>query len=286
MDGEAGTSCICEDYDEGNQLFPLICYSSRQFQACLCHTILKKNTLDPESLSSYRPVSQLQFIPKIIEKVVADCLCPYLKDNNTLKHLLSAYKPGHSVETALIRVTSDILKSLDNKQMVLLVLLDLSAAFDTVDHDLLLARMYHHFGMSDDVLKWFRSFLNARSQYVVIADSTSEQRNMDCGVPHGSVLGPVLFTMYTSSLGHIAKRHGMNYHLYADDTHLHVAFKPGSSDLADCQHIQDCMVEMQLWMDSNFLKLNNEKTDVVLMAQGINTRSSICIMSPSVVMSY
>ena len=102
------------------------------------------------------------------------------------------------METALVRVTNDILIALDKKQMVLLVLLDVSAAFDTVDHRLLLMRMSHRFGISGNVLKWFRSYLTLRSQVVVLLDSSSEQRY--CGVPQGSILGPILFTMYTPLL--------------------------------------------------------------------------------------
>ena len=169
------------------------------------------------------------------------------------------------METALVRVTSDILTSLDKKQMVLLVLLDLSAAFDTVDHELLLSRMSRLFGISGDALDWFRSYLSARTQSVVIDGSKSEQRNMDCGVPQGSVLGPILFTMYTSPLGNIAERHDMNYHLHADDTQLYVTFKPGLSNITACQKIQDCMTEMQQWMNNNFLKLNHDKTDILLI---------------------
>ena len=227
--------------------------------------LLKKTSLDPESLNNYRPISQLPFISKVLEKVVAGLVCKYLKDNDLFENLQSAYRPGHSVETALVRVTNDIRIALDKKQMVLLVLLDLSAAFDTVDHELLLMRMSHRFGISGNVLKWFRSYLTLRSQVVVLLDSSSEQRYIECGVPQGSVLGPILFTMYTSPLGDIARRVGLSYHLYADDTQLYVAFKPGTTDQVCCQQIQDCLVAMQEWMNSNFLKLNNDKTDVILI---------------------
>ena len=227
--------------------------------------LLKKTSLDPESLNNYRPISQLPFISKVLEKVVAGLVCKYLKDNDLFENLQSAYRPGHSVETALVRVTNDIRIALDKKQMVLLVLLDLSAAFDTVDHELLLMIMSHRFGISGNVLKWFRSYLTLRSQVVVLSDSSSEQLYIECGVPQGSVLGPILFTMYTSPLGDIARRVGLSYHLYADDTQLYVAFKPGTTDQVCCQQIQDCLVAMQEWMNSNFLKLNNDKTDVILI---------------------
>ena len=227
--------------------------------------LLKKTSLDPESLNNYRPISQLPFISKVLEKVVAGLVCKYLKDNDLFENLQSAYRPGLSVETALVRVTNDIRIALDKKQMVILVLLDLSAAFDTVDHELLLMRMSHRFGISGNVLKWFRSYLTLRSQVVVLSDSSSEQLYIECGVPQGSVLGPILFTMYTSPLGDIARRVGLSYHLYADDTQLYVAFKPGTTDQVCCQQIQDCLVAMQEWMNSNFLKLNNDKTDVILI---------------------
>ena len=131
--------------------------------------------------------------------------------------------------------SQDILIALDKKHMVLLVLFDLSAAFDTVDHELLLMRMSHRFGISGNVLKLFHSYLTLRSQVVVLSDSSSEQRYIECGVPQGSVLGPILFTMYTSPLGDIARRVGLSYHLYADDAQLYVAFKPGTTDDVCCQ---------------------------------------------------
>ena len=219
--------------------------------------LLKKTSLDPESLNNYRPISQLPFISKVLEKVVADLLCKYLKDNDLFENLQSAYRPGHSVKTALVRVTNNILIALgplDKKQMVLLVLLDLSAAFDTVDHELLLMRMSHRLESLGNALKWFRSYPTLRSQVVVLSDSSSEQQYIECGVPQGSVLGPILFTTYTSPLGDIARRVGLSYHLYADNTKLYVAFKPGPTDQVCCQQIQDCLVAMQEWMNSNFLK--------------------------------
>ncbi|XP_071484307.1 uncharacterized protein [Diadema antillarum] len=227
--------------------------------------LLKKTTLDPDSLDNYRPISQLQIVSKVLEKVVGNFLCEYLKGNDLFENLQSAYQPGHSVETALVKVTNDILLALDKKQMVLLVLLDLSAAFDTVDHDLLLMRMLHRFGISGNVLKWFHSYLTLRSQVVTLWDSSSKQCYIECGVPQGSVLGPILFTMYTSPLGDIARRVGLSYHLYADDTQLYVAFKPGITDQVCCRQIQDCLAAMQDWMSGNFLKLNNDKTDVILI---------------------
>lgn len=233
------------------------------FKTALVTPLLKKKTLDPESLSSYRPVSQLSFISKVLEKVVANRLCSYLEENDLYESMQSAYRPGHSVETALVKVTNDILTAVDQKQMVLLVLLDLSAAFDTVDHGILLRRMHDRFGVSGDVLQWFHSYLDMRSQAIAIGETTSEQRILESGVPQGSVLGPILFTMYTTPLGDIARRHGMNFHLYADDTQLYVTFKQGVDDA--CLQIEDCVNDMQQWMDRNFLKLNNEKTDILLV---------------------
>ena len=138
----------------------------------------------------------------------------------------SAYKSGHSTETALLRVKNDIVMALEGKQCVLLVLLDLSAAFDTVDHEVLINRLSSKFGFRGQALAWFRSYLSNRSQCVTINNHQSADKELKFGVPQGSVLGPVLFTMYTSPLGEIIQKRGINYYLYADDTQLYLSFHP------------------------------------------------------------
>ena len=125
--------------------------------------LLKKPSLDHELLSNYRPISNLKVISKIIEKVVAVRLQDYLESNQLNEPLQSAYKRFHSCETALVCVHNDILRAIDDRHCVILLLLDLSAAFDTVDHDILLTRLKSKFSICGTALEWFRSYLTNRT---------------------------------------------------------------------------------------------------------------------------
>ncbi len=137
----------------------------------------------------------------------------------------SAYRPAHSTETALVRVTNDLLCAVDKQQAVILVLLDLSAAFDTVDHDILLQRLHDEIGVCGVPLQWFESYLTGRKQAITINKTSSSECDLIYRVPQGFVLGPILFTCYTKPLGAIAREHGPSLHIYADDTHLYIAVK-------------------------------------------------------------
>ncbi len=126
----------------------------------------------------------------------------------------------HSTETALLRVQNDILMQLDKGDAVLLVLLDLSAAFDTIDHAILLKRMAKRCGFKGTVLNWIKSYLSDGKQKVVIDGEESDTKNIKYGVPQGSVLGPILFTIYMQPLGDLIRKQDLKYHIYADDTQL------------------------------------------------------------------
>ncbi len=137
-------------------------------------------------------MSLLPFLSKILEKVVSQQLVSHI-DKHSLSlsaRYQSGFKRHHSTETALLKVTNDILRESDKGKVTALVLLDLSAAFDTVDHDILLSRLETDVGVSGVALSWFRSYLSGRSQSVSCDGRTSSSRT--CGVPQGSVLGPLL----------------------------------------------------------------------------------------------
>ena len=125
---------------------------------------------------------------------------------------MSAYHEDHSTETALLKVKTDLLTALDNQEVSCLILLDLSTAFDTVSHKLLLNHLKYHFGFGSKVLEWVEDYLSDHIQQVKIDDSVSESVKLENGVPQGSVLGPILFTLYTSPLGDICKKYGVKYH--------------------------------------------------------------------------
>ena len=147
---------------------------------------------------NYRPVSNLQFIGKLIERAVSNQLQEHITSNNLMEPMQSAYRAGHSTEMALIKVKADLLNAIDNKEVVCLVLLDLSVAFDTVGHQILLDRLKNMFGFTGLVFNWIASYLLGRSQKVVVDDAKSPPAPLSCGVPQGSILGPILFTLYTT----------------------------------------------------------------------------------------
>ncbi len=154
--------------------------------------VLKKCNLDNTMLSNYRPISNLPFIGKIIENVVFNQLNNYLNSNGYLDNFQSGFRVHHSTETALIKIINDIRFNSDSGKISVLVLLDLSAAFDTVDHNILLERLENWVGLSGMALKWFRSYLEGRGYFVSIGEHKSKWTSMTCGVPQGSILAPAL----------------------------------------------------------------------------------------------
>jgi hypothetical protein len=155
---------------------------------------------------------------------------------------------------------------LDQKQGVFLVLLDLSAAFDTVDHELLLGRLRDRIGLGGLALDWVRSYLQNRTQRVCVQTGSSTSQKLTCGVPQGSVLGPVLFSIYTLPVGDILRKHGMDFHFYADDQQLYASFKVSSQEEADTamSRIQACIADIRAWMEANRLKFNDGKTELLV----------------------
>ena len=227
--------------------------------------LLKKPGLNSESLHNYRPVQNLSFVSKVIERVVAQQPTSHMRENNLHKQMQSAYRQNHSTETALLKVHSDIMSAVDNGCVVVLVLLDLTAAFDTIDHAILLSRLRHRFGVTGAALDWLRSYLANMKQLVRIGGDNSSPTSVPFGIPQGSVLGPLLFTAYITPLGDLIRKYGLEYHLYADDTHIYISFPPGGdeqSDALNCLH--RCLEDTVKWAQSNLLKLNDQKTDVVV----------------------
>ena len=200
--------------------------------------LLKKAGLNPNELSNYRPLSNLSNLSKLLERIVAKRIDAHLGDN-MLREPHRAYTKHHSTETALINVHSDLLCALDQKKKAVLVLLDLSAAFDTIDHQHLIDCLKKMFGFRGTALRWMSSYLTGRVQSVVIGDSRSKPVVLRCGVPQGSVLGPKCFTMLTKPLGNFIIKRNISYHLYADDTQLYVAFD--SVDGTDCTQIKESL---------------------------------------------
>uniref|UniRef100_A0A4W3IAP3 Reverse transcriptase domain-containing protein n=1 Tax=Callorhinchus milii TaxID=7868 RepID=A0A4W3IAP3_CALMI len=181
--------------------------------------LLKKPSLDPSNPSHYRPISNLPFLTKVPEHVVANQFRAHLSFHYLFEPLQSGFRSAHSTETALVKVTNDILSICDQGFLCLLVLLDLSTAFNTVDHTILLHRLSSVIHLSGAALAWFESYLINRQQYICSNGFSSRSYPVTCGVPQGSILGPLLFLICMLPLGDVIRRHGVHFHMYADDTH-------------------------------------------------------------------
>ena len=231
-------------------------------KAAIITPILKKANLDVDDVKSFRPISNLTFISKVIERIVAEQIKTFLAESDLMPPLQSAYRPGHSTETATLKVLSDILDAADSQKATLLGLLDMSAAFDTVDFEILLHRLEVSYRLSGTVLKWIASFVTDRTQAVAFDGNTSSPVKLICGVPQGSVLGPLLFVMYAAEVMRIAQSHGVCIHAYADDLQIYVSCKAVDQQAAASQ-IVSCVDEIDRWMSSNRLKLNADKTEFI-----------------------
>ena len=210
-------------------------------------------------------MSNLSFVSKIIEKVILSKLFSNLSTNQLFNPFQSAYRPAHSTETALLKVTNDLLRSLDHGNVSLLTLLDLSAAFDAIDHTILLHRLDQVFGIHDTALHWFSSYLTNRTQTVTVNNCSSAPEIISCGVPLGSVLAPVRFVLYTAPLSNVMDSHSVLHHSSADDTQLQKSAPPQQVDEL-IQSMQQCVHNVKSWMTDNKLKLNDDKTEALIIS--------------------
>ena len=235
----------------------------QSFKTAVVTPLIKKASLDPDVLSNYRPVSNLSFISKILEKVVSKRLDSHKTAHDLYEPFQSAYRAGHSTETALLRVQNDMLRAVDDGKCVFLVLLDLSAAFDTVSHNIILKRLASDFGVDGNARNWIKSYLTERTQSVLISGKHSEPATLKYGVPQGSVLGPTLFTDYSSPVASLIRSHGISVHCYADDTQMYTSFNPDEEAQA-LERLECCISDLRHWMNTNRLKLNDSKTEFII----------------------
>ena len=227
--------------------------------------LLKKASLPSNVLSNYRPISTLPFLSKVLERAVIRQLTDFLKAENMYDEFQSAYRPCHSTETAVIKVQNDLLRILDDGSFAVLVLLDLSAAFDTVDHSVLLQTLSERARIRGRALAWIKSYLSGRSQNVRAAEHSSKTTSVRFGVPQGSVLGPALFAVYLLPLGDLLKDLKVSYHLYADDTQVYIASKPSDLNTSLLQ-VQQAVSAISGWMSQHFMMLNPSKTEFMVLS--------------------
>jgi hypothetical protein len=208
------------------------------------------------------------FFSRLIEKVVANQVKQHLTAASMENPHQSAYKRGHSTETTLLRVQNDVLQAMDKGCVTALTLLDMSAAFDTIDHKLILDRLSTKYGFSGVALNWFSSYLKNRVQMVKVQNVLSDPTSLNVGVPQGSVLGPLLFTMYTAPLSDLINQFQVQHQLYADDTQIYMSFSTDTvSEKMTC--LQECLKKVQAWMFVNKLKLNPDKTEFLLLGNNV-----------------
>ena len=196
------------------------------FKSALVTPILKKRCLDHNDFNNYRPVSHLCFIANILKKLVLYQVSAYLNSHNLYNTCQSAYRPGHSTETALLKVVNDLFLSLNKGNISVLALLDFYSAFDTIDHTILVHRLHSDLGFTDTVLHWFPSFLTDRTHYVSLSNHCSAFAPVHSGVPHGSVLGPILLTICILSLYLPLLTHTLSYTIHLPTTYNYRCLLP------------------------------------------------------------
>ena len=196
-----------------------------EWKTSIIRPLLKKPNLDPIP-SNYHPVSNLSFLSKLLEKFAMDHVNEHCNLHKLLLDYQSAYRNGYSCETAIIRLVNDILWAMENQNVPAVMALDLSAAFDTVDHEILSSVLEHNFGLDDTMLNWFNSYLNCRSCKVNIGKDYSSSWNLPFSIPQSSFAGAQLFNIYCSSIQDIVNP-PLTLHGFADDHTVGNKFKPG-----------------------------------------------------------
>ena len=221
--------------------------------------------LQINDLNNYTSVSNLCIIAKILEKLVFSQASSYLHSHNLHNTCQSAYRPGHSTETALLKVVNDLFLSPNKGNISVLALLDISSAFDTIDHPILVHRLHSDLGFTDAVLQWLSSYLTDRAHYIPLSNHCSAFAPVLSGVPRGSFLGPILYTMYIKPLSAIIDSHSIIHHSFADYLQLQMSALPDR--ISELPHsMQLCICDVKAWATANILELNDNETELMLVS--------------------
>ena len=219
-------------------------------------SIFKKG--NPELPSNHRPISLLPIFSKLFEKVMYKRLYRFLEIHEVLYSLQFGFQENHSIDHALVSLTEAVRTTLDNKRLGCGIFIDLQKAFETVNHRILLSK-FEHYGIRGCALEWFRSYQSDRKQYVSVNGSNSNLLSITCGVPQGSVLGPLLFLIYINDLPNASKK--LTFYLFADDTNIYYE----SKDLFNLIKIVNKELRLaKKWLDANKLSLNIDKTNYII----------------------
>ena len=190
-----------------------------------------------------------------------------VSETGNYEGLQSAYQSQHLTETALLKVKTNILDNMDKGHVNCLVLLDLLAAFTMVNYQYLMDWLRYRFGLDCMIMEWISNYLQDRTQKVVVDNVKLESVWLSQGVPQGSVLGPILLSLFISPLGDICHEHNICFHSYADDQQVYLSFDPsiqGDEEL-NVKSLEVCIHDIQIWMKTNLLKLNDNKMEVILI---------------------
>lgn len=212
-----------------------------------------------EVMDNYRPISLMSVLAKIIEKIVFEQTYKYVTDKNILSENQSGFRPHHSTYSAVLNTSEDVLENVDEGLLTGMVMLDLKKAFDSIVHQILLDKLYF-IGIRGTAHKWFKSYLSSRYQYVYMNGVRSDQATVECGIPQGSVLGPLLFSLYINDLGNVVKKSKLA--LYADDTCIYYSAKNATEIKSALENDLQAISE---WLACNKLKLNLAKCEFLLV---------------------
>ena len=213
---------------------------------------------DKMQLSNYRPVSVLPLFSKILERIMYSRLLSFVNSNTILYAFQFGFRAGHSPELALLYLVDKISNALEEVEYVLGLFLDFSKVFDTVNHDILFSKL-EFYGIRGLALDWFRSYLTTRSQYVEYNGTSSSYKNITCGVPQGSILGPLLFLIYINDLASVSKKFFSVF--FADDSNLFISGKNPDRLVEEMNKEKVYVTE---WLKANKLSLNLNKTHFII----------------------
>ena len=244
-----------------------------RWKMAIIRPMLKKLGLELIT-SNYRPVSNLPFLPKVLEKIVLARYNNHCDRYNLIPSFQSAYRPKHSCETSMVKLVNDLLWCMERKEATAVAVIDLSAAFDTVDHNILIDLLHETFGIGDKALRWFQSYLENRFCKVKIGKEYSEKKSLDFSVPQGSCAGPVLYLSYAASISDVVPDVSdegdprlIGIIGFADDHAMKKSFIPTLEDDEDAciVSLQACLSRVKEWMDSMRLKMNEGKTEFIII---------------------